>query len=834
MGKSHSKSLSKSSSSKRVVESNQISEVDAAVKHMLTAEEEVEDSSLRSEIQCKISLKGLPGPYKFFVVAYERFGSDDWCAIGNTETSQTTSSPEFLKHVLTRYSFETPQRMRLDLYKSGSGKDMKPVVRGEAIEIPPDSELLDSVECHIAEAVVGQDGYLQRPICSTATLGLFVQEVRGSSTMVRFEVSLDELDLSSLKSRKSHQIYCTVNRFSSDEVPVDDVRTLVARTETLECAVDKTGQVKEKSWAGLHLSVMSMCRGDANVPISVRLVDSGPKGDELLGSCEFSYKELEDAARGAGELQLAVKGNAGKLTLQTIQIERNDSFLDYVAGGMSINLFIAIDFTKSNREPNQEGSLHSFADPAKPNDYVRVIQSVVDILQFYDNDKRIPVYGFGARLPPAYNHTSHCFACSGDFFDPEVVGIDEILRVYQQALNSVVLHGPTNFHELVRLVADFSEPYADPHIGTQKYSVLLILTDGVITDMKQTINEVVRAAEFPMSIVVVGVGDEDFGLMQILDGDDQRLYSTDERRFATRDIVQFVKFNDFKEKPLHVLATETLAEIPREVVNFFKSRNIGPGSRVPTDVCSESTQKDEEIPKSDIAKQLDVLKGQFLEEVTKIATDVDEFEVYKILTEEKVPSRDIGYFQEIISKAPRGVNVFSIPKPANVDALDSRSKRISGSGSRHPNASARATIQQAKSTVAETVTNAPVVDLSGAKDINDAELVSVGKPLAASFGSALPEAKAQIAKTFSVEHLTPPRSPTMHQLPDVPENTRPVSPSVMVNLDLTKPLPAYTRGESKMSTLSRAESKPPVVAQALPDATSAPAVAEAPASEENP
>ena len=145
-----------------------------------------------------------------------------------------------------------------------------------------------------------------------------------------------------------------------------------------------------------------------------------------------------------------------------------------------------------------------------------------------------------------------------------------------------------------------------------------------------------------------------------------------------------------------------------------------------------------------------------------------------------------------------------------------------------------AQLQQAKSTVAETVTNAPVVDLSGAKDINDAELVSVGKPLAASFGSALPEAKAQIAKTFSVEHLTPPRSPTMHQLPDVPENTRPVSPSVMVNLDLTKPLPAYTRGESKMSTLSRAESKPPVVAQALPDATSAPAVAEAPASEENP
>ena len=37
--------------------------------------------------------------------------------------------------------------------------------------------------------------------------------------------------------------------------------------------------------------------------------------------------------------------------------------------------------------------------------------------------------------------------------------------------------------------------------------------------MQETINEIVRASRFPMSIVIVGVGDEDFGMMDELDAD---------------------------------------------------------------------------------------------------------------------------------------------------------------------------------------------------------------------------------------------------------------------------------------------------------------------------
>ncbi|XP_057263408.1 copine-5-like, partial [Pezoporus wallicus] len=71
--------------------------------------------------------------------------------------------------------------------------------------------------------------------------------------------------------------------------------------------------------------------------------------------------------------------------------------------------------------------------------------------------------------------------------------------------------------------------------GSQ-YFVLLIITDGVISDMAQTKEAIVNAAALPMSIIIVGVGQAEFDAMVELDGDDIRVSSRG--RVAERDIVQ--------------------------------------------------------------------------------------------------------------------------------------------------------------------------------------------------------------------------------------------------------------------------------------------------------
>ena len=109
----------------------------------------------------------------------------------------------------------------------------------------------------------------------------------------------------------------------------------------------------------------------------------------------------------------------------------------------------------------------------------------------------------------------------------------------------------------------------------QRYHIMVILTDGIINDMAQTIDEIVRASSLPLSIIIIGVGDADFSAMDVLDADDDPLYSRKFKKHADSDIVQFVPFNQFKNDP-RALAKETLEEVPRQFLHFMQRKGIVP------------------------------------------------------------------------------------------------------------------------------------------------------------------------------------------------------------------------------------------------------------------
>ena len=131
-----------------------------------------------------------------------------------------------------------------------------------------------------------------------------------------------------------------------------------------------------------------------------------------------------------------------------------------------------------------------------------------------------------------------------------------------------------------------------------QFTILLLLTDGVIMDMDKTREAIVRASRLPLSIVIVGVGPADFGAMELLDSDDSLLTDARGNR-AARDIVQFVPlsahFNSYKNTKYnasqvstlqgsHQFSAEVLHEIPGQVVDYFVSRNIVPDGFVPYSV----------------------------------------------------------------------------------------------------------------------------------------------------------------------------------------------------------------------------------------------------------
>jgi len=142
-----------------------------------------------------------------------------------------------------------------------------------------------------------------------------------------------------------------------------------------------------------------------------------------------------------------------------------------------------------------------------------------------------------------------------------------VLEAYKNAINNVDLHGPTYFNKVIETVNDMAEGLEVSQMN-QKYLILLIITDGIINDMDETIDQIVRGSSLPVSIIIVGVGNADFSSMDVLDADDEPLYSKRFKKYMASDIVQFVPFSEFKNDP-RLLAKETLEEVPRQFLDFM-------------------------------------------------------------------------------------------------------------------------------------------------------------------------------------------------------------------------------------------------------------------------
>jgi hypothetical protein len=257
-------------------------------------------------------------------------------------------------------------------------------------------------------------------------------------------------------------------------------------------------------------------------------------------------------------------------------VSKDHTFLDYIFGGLQINFTVGVDFTASNGSPSSPQSLH-YMNPQQPNHYIKAIQSVGEVIKDYDSDQMFPALGYGAKIPP-HMEVSHAFALNFNASNPFCPGVKGVLDAYTACVERVELYGPTNFAPIILHVAQFAAA-AQREQAAKNYFVLLIITDGVISDMPETLRAIVYASSLPFSIIIVGVGSADFKAMDALDAD-SGLLKDDRGNMARRDIVQFVPFRDYEYGGTEGLAKQVLAEVPDQVCQYYKMNNIVPGIRI--------------------------------------------------------------------------------------------------------------------------------------------------------------------------------------------------------------------------------------------------------------
>ena len=274
-------------------------------------------------------------------------------------------------------------------------------------------------------------------------------------------------------------------------------------------------------------------------------------------------------------IELPINKNTKLYIKNRSSIRHEILFFDYIKSGVKIGLCLGIDFTASNGHPLDVISFHSQVSNEK-NPYEKAIDSCVRKMSYYDDDDLYPVYGFGAILKenaPTNDPVSMCFSINFNEENPNIKSVDNILYEYKKCIEKITQSGPTFFAPIINKIIDNIKKQND----ILEYQVLMFLTDGVIDDMDDTIDALVEGSYYPLSVIIIGIGDGEaengFKKMEQLDGDDIPLVNRKGIK-RMRDLVQFVQFNKFENSDK--LAEEVFEEIPRQVIEYYTLNFIYP------------------------------------------------------------------------------------------------------------------------------------------------------------------------------------------------------------------------------------------------------------------
>ncbi|THG20274.1 hypothetical protein TEA_013336 [Camellia sinensis var. sinensis] len=369
----------------------------------------------------------------------------------------------------------------------------------------------------------------QRGLKILGTLTIHAEETVASRNVVEITFRCSHLDNKDLFSKSDPFLRISRIVESGGAVPI--------------CKTEVVNNNLNPIWKPVCLTMQQF--GSKDNPLVIECFDFNSNGNHvLIGKLQKSVADLEKI--GANFIFPSSRNRAhdkvlkGQLFVDGFCEKKLYSFLDYISSGFELNFMVAVDFTASNGNPRNPDSLHYIDPTGRLNAYQQVIMEVGEVIQFYDFDRRFPAWGFGGRT---YDSSiSHCFNLNGGASGFEVEGIEGIMAAYGSALRNVALAGPTLFGQVINTAAEIAGRSLSQ--DSSKYFVLLIIMDGVLTDLQETKDALVMASDLPLSILIVGVGGADFKQMEILDADNGHRLESSTGRIATRDIVQFVPMRD--------------------------------------------------------------------------------------------------------------------------------------------------------------------------------------------------------------------------------------------------------------------------------------------------
>ena len=111
------------------------------------------------------------------------------------------------------------------------------------------------------------------------------------------------------------------------------------------------------------------------------------------------------------------------------------------------------------------------------------------------------------------------FPLNGNQNNPYIHGVNGVLKAYRSMVKNLLPSYPTYFQHILKEGIRRAKKAEETH--GKEYVVLILISDCCIVDQVETLRLVVEASRLPMSLIILGMGDNDFHFMDVLDGDDE-------------------------------------------------------------------------------------------------------------------------------------------------------------------------------------------------------------------------------------------------------------------------------------------------------------------------
>ena len=245
--------------------------------------------------------------------------------------------------------------------------------------------------------------------------------------------------------------------------------------------------------------------------------------------------------------------NSENLIIRVNTNINNSDFVDYLKAGIKINSYIGIDF--SNKEE------HILA--LKENQYIKCVSGLREAL--FGFVRNFEVYGYGANiLNPEINNPGFFNLSLNE--NPNLKGLTEISNAYNNCLNNI------NFSENNNILSPLLK-----HIGKRiyekkelmKYNIffLLIRKSPKNEDFQNCIDFLIENSHIPLSIIIIGIGDDQNEFNNIKDLYNNQIHSNGIKKL--RNNIFFISMKECNFDG-NILKNICLKEIPNQMVEFYK------------------------------------------------------------------------------------------------------------------------------------------------------------------------------------------------------------------------------------------------------------------------